>query len=419
MNIKSLYDKVMSADAARNLVAQDVVRLNDEGKYDEALALQPKLDSANKEYKDANKLYLSMLEVSGDKPQNGQNVNQRFVPAGGQTNAQEAKAIRETPEYQAEWMDAFRRGVTPKNLDQNGGADRYARLVNALTESGGSPAGEDGGFLNPIEFDNKIRELMREYVDLGNSVNVEDVTTLAGWRVVEQFAAASPLTETTVELAVKADGDEGESPKFNKVDYSLREFSDFLRVGNNLMSDTPINLMTYLAKWFSKKLILTHNSLVLTKINAISATAVADYKNSLSAIKTVLNKTLDPAFSASASVFTNQSGLDMLDQLDDGTGRPLLQPDPSSATAFRVKGRPVVILSDAHWANLSGPARARIAIGDGREYLTLFRRSGFEFASTNVGGNAWRSNSSEVRGIARLDCEEVDTGAMAVLAVTL
>jgi HK97 family phage major capsid protein len=413
MNIKSLYDKVLSADAARNLVAQDIVRLNDEGKYDEALTLQPKLDSANKEYKGANQLYLSMLDVAGDKTQ------QRFVPAGGQAEQKETKNLRETPEYQAEWMNAFRNGVTPKNVHQNGGAERFPGLINALSESGGSPAGEDGGFLNPIEFDNKIRELMREYVDLANYVNVEDVTTLAGWRVVEQFAAASPLTETTVELAVKADGDEGESPKFNKVDYSLREFSDFLRVGNNLMQDTPINLMTYLAKWFSKKLILTHNSLVLTKINAISATAVTDYKTSLAAIKTVLNKTLDPAFSASASIFTNQSGLDVLDQLDDGTGRPLLQPDPSVATAFRVKGRPVVILSDAHWANLATPARARLAIGDGKEFCTIFRRAGFEFASTNVGGNAWRSNSSEVRGIARLDCENVDTGAMATLAITL
>ena len=133
----------------------------------------------------------------------------------------------------------------------------------------------------------------------------------------------------------------------------------------------------------------------------------------------MLNKTLDPAFSASATIFTNQSGLDVMDQLDDGTGRPLLQPDPSSPTAFRVKGRPVVTLSDAHWANLATPARARIAIGDGREYLTIFRRNGFEFASTNVGGSAWRSNSTEVRGIARLDQEEVDAGAMALLKVTL
>ncbi len=415
-NLKSLYDRVLKAEAARNLIAQDIVRLNDEDKFDEALALQPKLEAANKEYKGANELYLSVLDASSDGT--GQDPAKRFVPAGGESETPEMKDLRCSPQYMVQWLQAFRNGVTPKTI-RNGqhSAEHYDMLVNALSETLGDPAGEDGGFLNPVEFDNKIHELMREYVDLGNSVNVEEVTTLTGWRVIEQFAAALPLTKVTTELTVKTA--EGESPKFNKVDYTLDEYFDFLRVGNSLMQDTPINIMNYLSKWFSKKMVLTDNSLILTLINAISPTAVTDYKTTLAKIKTVLNKTLDPAFSASASVFTNQSGLDVLDQLDDGTGRPLLQPDPSSPTAFRVKGRPVVTLSDAHWANLTVPARARIAIGDGREYATLFKRAGFEFASTNVGGDAWRSNSTEVRGIARLDCQELDTGAMALLTVTL
>jgi len=415
MNLKALFDQVQKADAARNLIAREIVRLNDEDKFDEALALQDKLDAAKKEYADANRLYLSMLEVANDGT--SQNA-QRFVPLGGQPEPEEVKDLRASPQYMSQWMQAFRNGVTPKTV--KGGqhnAENYPLLVNALTEGGGSPAGEDGGFLNPVDFDNKIRELMRKYVDLALYFNVEEVTTLTGWRVIEQFAAALPLTETTTELEVKADNAEGESPKFNKVDYSLREFSDFLRVGNNLMQDTPINLINYLAKWFSKKLILTNNSLILTIVNAISPTAVADPADLLTSIKTVLNKTLDPAFSASASIFTNQSGLNILDQLEDGVGRPLLQPDPSSPTAFRVKGRPVVHLSDAHWANLTGPTLSRIAIGDGAERATLFRRAAFEFASTNIGGSAWRSNSTEVRGIARLDCEALDTGAMTLLTV--
>lgn len=413
-NLKALYDRVLKAEAARNLIAQDIVRLNDEDKFDEALKLQDKLDAANKEFKDANRLYLSMLAASDGN----EDPTQRFIPVGGDGEPEQIKDLRLSPQYMQQWLKAFRNGVTPKVIaGGQASAESYPLLINALTETGGSPAGEDGGFLNPIDFDNRINELMRQYVDLGNSVNVENVTTLTGWRVIEQFAAALPLTESSVEMEERTV--EGESPKFNKVDYTLREFRDFLPVSNTLMQDTPINIMEYLSRWFGKKLVLTHNTLVLTLINAISATAVTDYKTTLSKIKTMLNKTLDPAFSASASLFTNQSGFDVLDQLDDGTGRPLLQPDPTSPTSFRVKGRPVVMLSDAHWANLTSPARARIAIGDGREYMTLFRRAGFEFSSTNIGGKAWRSNSTEVRGIARLDQAEMDTGAMGVLAVTL
>lgn len=416
INLKPYFDAAQRAEEQVQIIAAEINAHFETGDNDKAIDLRPKLDDAKKVAKETNQLYLSMRAAASDQA----NPETRFVPASGQPESQDIKDLRASGEYLKEWHTAFKNGVTPKTI-KNGqhNAERYQRLMNALTETGGSPAGEDGGFLNPVEFDNRIHELMRKYVDLANYFNTEDVSTLTGWRVIEQFAAALPLTETTVELAVKADGDEGESPKFNKVDFSLREFSDFLRVGNNLMSDTPINLMMYLAKWFGKKVVLTNNSLILTLINAITGTPVSDYKTSLAAIKTTLNKTLDPAFSASASLFTNQSGLDVLDQLDDGTGRPLLQPDPSSPTAFRVKGRPVVVLSDAHWPNMTGPARSRIAIGDGAEYATLFRRNAFEFASTNVGGSAWRSNSTEVRGIARLDCEAVDAGAMTVLKVTL
>lgn len=411
-NLKKLYDRVVKAKAAQKLIAQDIVSLNDEDKYDEALALQPKLETANKEFNDANVLYLTMLATEDGS----EDPSSRFVPAGGQEEPRAIQDLRASPQYMQQWMNAFRNGVTPKVI-ANGQAseERFALLVNALTETGGSPAGEDGGFLNPVDFDNRINELVRQYIDLASYVNVQTVTTLTGWRVIEQFAAALPLTKSSNEMEERTV--EGESPKFNKIDFTLEEYRDFLPVSNTLLQDTPINVMDYLSGWFSKKLVLTHNDLVLTLFNAISATAVTDYKKTLAAIKTAFNKTLDPAFSASASIITNQSGFDVLDQLDDGTGRPLLQPDPSSPTQFRVKGRPVVMLSDAHWAIHSG--KARIAVGDGKQYMAIFQRAGFEFASTNVGGKAWRSNSTEVRGIARLDSAEFDTGAMTVLDVTL
>lgn len=414
MNLKNLYDRVMKANAERNRIASEIVRLNDEDKFDEALGLQKSLESAKVEYESANSLYLSVLATTS-----GEDPAQRFTPMGSSgAETQEIKDLRASPQYMQQWLSAFRLGATPKSV--KGGqhnAEQFPLLINALTETGGTPAGEDGGFLNPVDFDNKIHELMRKYVDLADYVNVEDVTTLTGWRVIEQFAAALPLTKSTTEMEERTV--EGESPKFNKVDYSLDEYRDFLPVSNTLLQDTPIVIMSYLSKWFSKKVILTHNSLVLTLLNAITGTAVTDYTKLLSEIKSVLNKTLDPAFSASASILTNQSGFDLLDQLEDGTGRPLLQPDPTNVTQFRIKGRPLVFLSDAHWPNMTSPARARIAIGDGREYMTIFRRAGFEFSSTNVGGKAWRSNSTEVRGIARFDAQELDAGAMTVLKVNL
>jgi HK97 family phage major capsid protein len=413
MNLKNLYDRVMQANAERNRIAAEIVRLNDQDKFDEALKLQDALDKAVNEYESANKLYLSTLSATNGTSDPAQRFTRMYGP-----EPQEIKDLRASPQYMQQWLNAFRLGATPKSV--KGGmhsAELFPLLINALTETGGSPAGEEGGFLNPVDFDNRIVELTRQYIDLSAYCNVETVTTLTGWRVIEQFAAALPLTKSTAEMEERTT--EGESPLFNKVDYSLEEYRDFLPISNTLMQDTPINIMNYLGGWFAKKLVLTHNKLILDLINAITGTNVA-LVDGLKGIKTALNKTLDPAFSATASIFTNQSGLDALDQLDDGNGRPLLQPDPTNATAFRVKGRPVVVLSDAHWPNINGtPDRARIAIGDGRSYATLFQRAGFEFSSTNVGGKAWRSNSTEVRGIARMDIAAMDTGAMTVLKIAL
>jgi HK97 family phage major capsid protein len=412
MDLKKFYDAVIAANAKVKEVALRITNLFDENKIEEAQKLQPELVKARTEYNAANQLYLEMGAVN-----NGEAPNKRFVPAGSApVEPKEVHDMRGSKEYAAQWKDALKNGVTPKNVAQMGGEQRYGLLINALTETGGTPTGDEGGYLVPVEFDGKIHELMREYVDLADFVNVENVNTLSGWRAVEAFAAALPLTKHT-EMTEKTG--EGESPTFNQVDYTLDEYFDFLPVSNSLLQDTPVNIMAYLARWFARKVILTHNSLILTLINALTGTAVTDKTKLLGAIKTALNTTLDPAFSALAGVFTNQTGLDLMDSLVDGTGRPLLQPDPSNATLLRVKGRQVVVLSDAHLPNLSGPSKCRIAIGYGREYCTLFQRNAFEFASTTVGGKAWRSNSTEVRGIARLDCQEIDADAMAVLKVTL
>lgn len=412
MDLKNAYDAVLAADAKRQAIAGRINKLFDDNKIEDAQKLQPELAQANAEYKAANALYLELADTS-----HSTNPAARFVPAGQEPEPKQTRDMRASPEYLKVFFDALRVGATPKAI-QNGQfrAEHFKMLMDAITETGGTPAGSEGGFLNPVEFDNKIHELMRDQVDLGAHVNVEPVTAYSGWRVVETAKAAQPLTPMT-EMDVKTDDEEGESPTFTKVEYTVHDYGDFLRVSNDQLADTPVNIMNYLARWFSRKVVLTNNYYILAKINALSPTSITDPALALAGIKTAFNKTLDPAFSASAEIFTNQTGLDILDQLDDGTGRPLLQPDPTNPTAFRVKGRPVVFLSDAQWANVATPTRARIAIGDGREFVTLFARMAFEFASTTIGGAAWRSNSTEVRGIARLDVETVDSGAMCLLRV--
>ena len=118
-------------------------------------------------------------------------------------------------------------------------------------------------------------------------------------------------------------------------------------------------------------------------------------------------------------IITNQTGFDALDQLVDDMGRGLLQPDPTNATLLRMYGRQVVKVSDAQLPNLSTNTYAPFYIGDGKEFATLFRKDGFEVASTDIGGDAWAKDSTEVRGIVRLGVSKFDTAAIAARKLAL
>ena len=134
-------------------------------------------------------------------------------------------------------------------------------------------------------------------------------------------------------------------------------------------------------------------------------------------LKTALNRTLDPAISATAHFVTNQDGFNALDQLVDGNKRPLLQPDPTGSTGKLLFGRGITVVSNGILKTAT--SKAPIYFGDFTQYATLFRRQPLEIASTDIGGNAWKTNSTEVRAITRLDAQVFDSEAAAAVSLTI
>ena len=63
--------------------------------------------------------------------------------------------IRRSNEYATAFAKALRNGV---KVNKVWGMEGYEPLAKALTETGGSPEGADGGFLVPQDFDNMIHE---------------------------------------------------------------------------------------------------------------------------------------------------------------------------------------------------------------------------------------------------------------------
>ena len=342
---------------------------------------------------------MSVLQEAYDSMKDSQKVTS-IAPKAEEPKSR--KAMRASNEYVRAFCYALKNGINPRN---GKGDENVKILYDALSEGGGDPVGTDGGFLVPEDIDNSIHELRRELNPLAPLFSEETVTAPTGWRVID----TAPSTGMTAvdELGTVPSDDQ---PAFAKVSYSLAKYGLILPISNELMKDEAANLMGYLSRWFAKKLVLTENGILLTLLKTLSPSAlVTGTVSPEAAIKTILNKSLDPAISASAVIITNQDGFDALDQLTDDMGRGLLQPDPTNATLLRIFGRRIVKVSNAQLPNTSN--KPEFFIGDFKEFATMFQKEGFEVASTDVGGNAWAKDLTEVRGIVRLDATKFDASA--------
>lgn len=319
-------------------------------------------------------------------------------------------------EYARAFAFAIRNGLNPRNARSH---EQCRILYDAMTESGGNPAGSDGGFLVPDDIDHSIREIRRTLDPLASLFNEETVTAPQGWRVMDN----APTTGLVPVDEMGQIDDDDDQPMFSKVTYAVSKYALILPVSNELLTDNVANLFAYLSRWFAKKEVIRENALLIAALRTLTATSISS--DPIKGLKTALNKGLDPAISALATVICNQSGFDALDQIQDGNDRPLLQPDPTNATVKRFAGRPVHAVSNATMGDIttgsgsSAVTTTDLFIGDGKEFATLYRCGAYEISSTDVGGNAWRTDSTEIRGIVRLGVSKFDTAAMVRRSLTL
>lgn len=316
---------------------------------------------------------------------------------------------RDDKEYKDAFYYAITNGITPANGTGN---DKVAILYNALTEGGGSPTGSDGGFLVPTSFNNMIIECRRQLVSLAELVTVEEVTTPTGWRAIDTaptagFAEIDEMEEIEV----------GDQPKFTKVKYSLAKYGLIVPVSAELLKDNTASLEAYLARWFARKGIITENKKILEELDTLTAKNLTVGKE-VKALTSVLNKELDPSISMAAVILTNQSGYDYLCGLEDANGRSLIQPDPTTGQPKIFRSHNVVVVSDKMLKNrvvsTTGATKGEyypVYIGDFKVFMTLFKGQSLEVATTNIGGNAWRTDSVEVRGLMRMDVKKMDAEA--------
>ncbi len=318
--------------------------------------------------------------------------------------------VMTTTRNDKEYMNAFFHAITNGYSFKSGkNVSELKPLYNALTEIGVPPGGQDGGFLVPIEFNNAINEQRRQLISLASYFNVELVNSATGWRVVDN-APTLGFQVVGENTPINAAGDQ---PLFTQVPYAIIKYGLIVPVSRELMNDNTTNLMNYLARWFAKKGVITENILLLGLLNANTVPVTLGNATEVDDLKTAMLTVLDPDIQLNSVVFTNQSGYAMLSNCNDAQNRSLIQPDPTTGTPMIFQNKRVVMLSDATLPNrvVGADTLAPIYVGDYTQFATLFRRDPLEVATTDIGGNAWRNDAPEVRGLIRLDAQVMDAAA--------
>lgn len=316
---------------------------------------------------------------------------------------------RTDAELESEYRRVFMRGLRRQRIgaDDRSIISEYNRSIQAAVMHEGGAAGiplGDSSLVVPVDVETRINELMRSLNDLSQYVRIETVNTLSGSRVLELDGAMTPF-QTVAEYGPIQETD---NPQFIPVTYSLVKRAGYLPLTSELLADSDQNILQYVTDWIARKHVVTKNTMITTLLGGLNPVPLGD----LDAVKNVLNVTLDPAISQSATILTNQDGYHWLDTQVDGNGRYLLVDDITQPGRKLLFGRPVAVIANRYLSSIVGPpALAPIFIGNGQQLAVLFSRGKYELAATSEGGDAWRRDTTELRTITRDDLVLWDTNA--------
>lgn len=209
------------------------------------------------------------------------------------------------------------------------------------TGTGSNPDGTyNEGYILPQDIQTLIRKRICEYRSLRTVCGSITTTALTGSYPVENLSSLAGL----VDFTDGTDGTETVDFKFDKISFSLKEKGALIQLSNTLLALTDNDLMSYIVEIFAKKAVITENSMAVTALlKGKTVKTLADWR----ALKSSINKDLDPAALYGTVIVTNQDGFDMLDSALDENGRPVLQPDVTSPTSRRFMGYRVEVFSNA------------------------------------------------------------------------
>jgi HK97 family phage major capsid protein len=346
-------------------VKEEVRSLNKEGKVEDA---EKKLE----EVRALNKQIEIQMEI--DK-QEEEEVEEKIIKT----------ETRDIKKNEIEVRDAFFKAISGKPLNVE---------ERALVQTGDNTT---GGFLVPNDVQNQINVLKRQYLSAKDLLNVVTVQTPSGSFVVEDSGSLTMLVNFDEDNTGLAE----QNPIFRNVEYTIDNYGAVTPISRSFLQDETANFMNYLSGLFARKAVRTENAEIFTELR-VGKTAVP--VAGLGDLKRVVNIDLDPSLKAISVIAMNQDAYNYLDQLEDGMGRPLLQPNPSQATDYLMLGLPVYVFSNVEMPTVG--ELAPMFVGALSAGCTFFDRDVYEVAVSSEAG--FRQNQVVARVVERFDVKQTD-----------
>ena len=273
-----------------------------------------------------------------------------------------------------------------------------------LLPSTSAPNGTNGeGYILPQDIQTKINKKIRDFRSFRTVCGHMSTTALKGSFPVENIDSLTGL----VDFTDGTDGSETTDFSFTQVTFSLKEKAAFIKLSNTLLALTDNDLISYIVEIFAKKAVITENAMAITTIEkGKTKKTLSDW----AALKSSINRDLDPAALYGTVIVTNQDGFDVLDSAKTSDGKPLMQPDITDPTARRLFGYPVIMFSNAQLpstaATSSKDGYAPIYYGNISEGVKFVDIGRTQFATSTDAG--FMSNTTIARLIEFVDVIQCD-----------
>lgn len=297
--------------------------------------------------------------------------------------------------------------------------EKFANDIKLLaTKKLSEGVNDDGGYTVPEDIQTKINQYKTADFSFEDYIDKENVTTAKGSRIYQK------KTDVTGFSKVDEGSDFAEiaEPKFEKQTFEITEKGGVLAVTNSLLRDTAENIENVIVEWFAKNRRATINNDVLTLLATKTKTAITDVVKGL---KKVVNVTLGAAYAGTSKIYTNDDGVDLLDNLVDTNGRPLLNPIPTEPKKLQlsVGARVIEIVNVPNSVLKTTGKKIPFVVGDLHEAIKRFDRQSLEIKGSDIASvgslNAFSQNLTLFRGIMRDDTKLKDNDAFCYCEYTV